>query len=235
MTRRMLVPAFLGALLACLVSFGLTRGQQGMVIGSEHDLGAASYASGVSACEVCHLPHDADGESLWSQSPYPEDDNFSGSAPLCYSCHDGTVASGGSYAFDAALAQHPVAPGEPGDDCDMCHDVHAPDYGSFLLFPSGANHCKTCHANADDGDHPLNVDAPAAGYHPADTQWNPDEGDFSGTRLWDADGWHSGNEVKCLTCHAAHGALSGSALLTMSSEKGGSGALCNNCHGPAGD
>jgi predicted CXXCH cytochrome family protein len=229
-TKFALLLASLGALLACIVTFGPTRGQQGKVISSEHDLGVAS-TSGVSACEVCHLPHDLGGESLWAQSPYPEDDFFSGSAPLCYSCHDGTVAAGGAYVFDTGLAQHPVTPGEAGEDCDMCHDAHVPDYGEFLLFSTGANHCRTCHANADDGNHPLNVDAVGHGYPPWDDRWNPNDGDFSGTRLWDMSGWQAGDHVKCLSCHAAHGTLTDTMLLTMRLEEvPGSGALCGNCH-----
>ncbi len=230
--RLALPVAFLGVLLAWLMTFGLTLGDQGKVISSEHDLGVVDYRSGVSACETCHLPHDASGESLWARDPHPEGDPFSGSQPLCYSCHDGTVTASGAYTFDLGVAQHPITPGETGEDCDMCHDPHVPDYSNFLLFPAGANHCKTCHALGSDKDHPLNLAVVDAGYAPQDDRWNPNDGDFKGTRLWDASGLQAGGYLKCLTCHAAHGAMTSATLLTMSYRDATSAAspLCRNCH-----
>ena len=229
--RLPLLAAFLGMALASLMTFGLTRGEQGRVISSEHDLGVVAYPSGVSACETCHLPHDASGEPLWAQSPHPEGEPFSGSEPLCYSCHDGTVTAG-AYAFDPAVAQHPTTPGEAGEHCDMCHDPHVPDYSNFLLFPSGANLCRTCHARSYDTFHTLNVDAIDSGNVPQDGLWDPNAGDISGTRLWDAGGSAPGDNLKCLSCHAAHGAISGDALLTMPyrDEFSTVSPLCRNCH-----
>ena len=230
--RLALPVALLAVLVASLITFRLTLGEQGKVIGSKHDLGVMAYPSGVSTCETCHFPRDASGESLWARGPRRQDDPFSGAAPLCYSCHDGTVTASGSYAFDMGVAQHPTTPGESGEDCDQCHDPHVPDYGNFLLFPAGANLCKACHAHASEDDHLLNVNAIDAGYAPQDGRWSPDEGDLSGTRLWDASGWQPGSYLKCLSCHAAHGAASSTTLLTMRYRDAVSAAspLCLNCH-----
>ena len=188
--------------------------------------GGRSRRWGVSACEVCHLPRDASGQLLWSEDPHAGDERFSGIAPACYSCHDGTVTDSGLHVFDAALAQHPMEPGEVGKDCDMCHDPHLADYGNFLLFPSGANLCKTCHANGDSVSHPLNVDAAGPGIVPQDDRWDPDAGDFSGTRLWDEAGTRPGTLLKCLSCHAAHGAASESLLSIAADGRGFGFAVC---------
>ena len=223
--------AFLAAVLAWIMVSGLSLGQQGKVVGTVHDLGVTAYPSGVSGCETCHLPHDASGERLWADGAHAEDGPFSGIRPLCYSCHDGTVAAGGAYVFDPGVQEHPVTPGEIGEDCDMCHDPHVPDYGGFLLFPTGANHCKACHAGGSEEDHPLNVGSFTQEYEPQDSHWSPNEGDFSGTRLWDYSGWQSGGYVKCLTCHGAHGTVIDTALLTMGTEDApGATSLCPNCH-----
>lgn len=230
--RFALPAALLSALLAILLTFGLTLGEQGKVVSSEHDLGIRSYVSGVGACETCHLPHDASGESLWAEGPYPEGKPFSGAAPLCYSCHDGTVTDSGAYAFDPELAHHPITPGKVGEDCDMCHDPHVPDYGNFVLFPSGANLCRACHARSYDRFHTLNVPATEVGFAPHDSAWDPDDGDFSGNRLWDADGSRPGEYLKCLSCHSAHAAATEKTLLTMRyrDETSTVAPLCRNCH-----
>jgi predicted CXXCH cytochrome family protein len=225
--------ALLAALLAWAMALHLALGEQGKVIGSQPDGGPAAYPAGVSACETCHLPHDASGEPLWAEGPYPEGAPFSGTGPLCYSCHDGTVTPNGAYAFDPGLAQHPIEPGKAGEDCDMCHDPHVPDYSSFLLFPDGSNLCRVCHASSYDRFHALNVNALEAGYVPEDGRFSPNDGDFSGTRLWDASGSHPGDYLKCLSCHTAHGAVSDAALLTMRFREATStvSPLCQNCHG----
>ena len=114
---------------------GLSLGQQSDVIGSKHDIGSP----GVSACEQCHIPHNAYGDYLWARNPDRADGLYLELKELCYSCHDGTVTDRGDFAFDQNLSQHPTNPGKRGEDCDMCHDAHGADYGNFLLFPAGAN------------------------------------------------------------------------------------------------
>lgn len=225
-------PLLVGAVLACLTTLGLALGEQGKVVSSGHDLGVASVPSGVSACEICHVPHDASGESLWAEGPHAKSAEFSGARPACYSCHDGTVTAGGAYAFDDESAHHPIKPGQVSEDCDMCHDPHVPEFGNFLLFPAGANFCKSCHAHASTEDHPVDIDTAEVGSAPLDGRWDPEEGDYSGTRLWDRDGVEPGTYVKCLSCHAGHGTGAEATLLTMHPDALGTDSLCLNCHPP---
>jgi predicted CXXCH cytochrome family protein len=222
-----LAAAFAALLVASVTSGWLALADQGKVTGSAHDLGTHG-AAGVSSCETCHVPHEASGEIIWDGAARPEG-AFTGIAPVCYSCHDGTVA-GGSYVFDEAITQHPIDR-EAGKDCNMCHDPHVSDYGSFLLFPSGANLCQACHEHASEADHPVNVNVHEAGHTPLDTQWDPDTGDLHGARLWDSTGRPGSDYSKCLTCHAAH-AGSGDSLLATSVGDGTSipPAFCQNCH-----
>lgn len=227
---RWALPLLVGAVLACFATLGLALGEQGKVVSSGHDLGAEAGFAGVSTCEICHVPHDASGEPLWARGSHPEGTEFSGVRPYCYGCHDGTVAASGAYAFDGESAHHPIKPGQPTEDCDMCHDPHVPEYGSFLLFPAGANFCKSCHAHASAAEHPVDVDTAEVGSAPLDDRWDPEVGDFSGTRLWDRGGLGPGAYVKCLSCHAGHGAVADATLLTMSSEESGTVSLCLNCH-----
>ncbi len=224
-----LAGAFAGLLLASLAGTWLALADQGKIAGTEHDLGATTIP-GISSCETCHVPHDAGGEAIWDGDPRPEG-AVSGLAPACYSCHDGTVATG-AYVFDADLAQHPVEPGEPGKDCDQCHDPHLSDYGNFLKFASGANLCQVCHGHGSGGNHPLNVDAHQTGIVPTDARFNPGGGDFSGTRLWTASGLQGSHYLKCLTCHTAHGAGADAGLLSMGNgdATGAASSLCQNCH-----
>jgi predicted CXXCH cytochrome family protein len=203
--------------------------EQGKVTGTAHDLGTPGE-TGVSSCETCHVPHEEQGQVLWEGDPR-QDGEFTGLAPLCYSCHDGTVADG-SYAFDQGLAQHPVEPGEPGQDCDLCHDPHISDYGSFVLFPSGANLCQACHEHASEADHPVNVKLSEAKFAPSDTHRDPNAGDLSGARLWDRTGRTGSEYTKCLTCHAAHAGSPAESLLSIDPADAVSTtpALCKNCH-----
>ena len=227
------------ALLALIVvaagSFGslayvlTTSGQQGEVIDSAHDLGT----QGSSACEQCHIPQNAYAEPLWANAPNRAHPSGLASAvgALCYSCHDGTATERGVYVFDDSRGQHPIESGELGKDCDMCHDPHTPKYGFFLLFPSGANLCRSCHALGDPGHHPLDVAVTGDGY-PPDTSWDPNAGDFTGTPLWDAAGTAPGNQVKCLSCHTAHGGAAGTPLNTVPYRDATSARspLCLSCH-----
>ena len=229
-TMRMVL-VVLGLLaLAWLARFSLTLGDQGRVAGTVHDLGVTG-PPGVSLCETCHLPHDAGAGRLWAGEPRADGTPLSGLSSMCYSCHDGTVAEG-SYVFDRDTGQHPVAAGVTGEDCDSCHDPHVSDYGGFLLFPSGANLCRVCHGEGDKTGHSMDVDASGAGQAPRDTHWDPDEGDFSGTRLWNLAGSAEGAYLKCLSCHAAHGAAFAKTLLTWEDTQGAgiAASLCRECH-----
>ncbi len=222
-----LTVALATVLLALATSAWLALADQGNVTGTAHDLGS-SGAGGVSSCETCHVPHEVSGAAIWEEGP-SAGGTFAGLTPACYSCHDGTVATG-SYVFDSDAVQHPLDR-EAGKDCNMCHDPHVSDYGSFLLFPSGANLCQACHEHASENDHPVNVNLRDAGFAPLDTQWDPDKGDVSGTRLWDVSGRAGSEYTKCLTCHSAHAGTSESFLtIGPDIQAGISSALCQNCH-----
>ena len=78
--RSALAAVLLGLLMASVTGAWLAMADsQGKVIGTSHDLGAAT-THGVSACEVCHVPHEGGGEALWDGNPRPEGP-LSGLAP----------------------------------------------------------------------------------------------------------------------------------------------------------
>lgn len=111
----------------------------------------------------------------------------------------------------SSIVYEPVHPG----DCDTCHTL----YQTY-----GPNFCAQCH---DTGlySHPIDVDAAAAGFTPADMTWSMSLGDDSGTRLWDG-------QIKCMTCHTPHNAVIGSPYLTMPYSSPGTtdSPICFNCH-----
>jgi predicted CXXCH cytochrome family protein len=220
-------------------------------------------------CAGCHIPHNAEGAFLWSRSP-----NFSGGGssvgpesstaikPLCYSCHDGTVAVTGFYdVFNPTKANHktkaadaiiPAGPNEgqpygPGRDCDLCHNPHDDGNTNFLRYERttslgttvitpGGNVCASCHlGNLDISlggtslNHPTGT-VPSAASKPIDTTWNPVQGDFSGTRLFDPQTFlvstASNAVLACETCHTPHGSVTDeNSLNTMTYAD-----LCINCH-----
>jgi predicted CXXCH cytochrome family protein len=73
--------------------------------------------------------------------------------------------------------------------------------------------------------HPVDINAAEHGVSPTDRNWNPYQLDYSGTRLWNAEGTAPGDYVKCLSCHATHGGTTGTQFNTMPTAN-----LCQNCH-----
>ena len=197
----------------------------GEIVNSKHNLGSP----GSPACLACHQPHNAKGSYLWARAVGAG----SGLRPLCYSCHDGSVTSVGSEAFNPNLSQHVVSGGTKGQDCDRCHDPHRNTWKFTTLTSTNADVCSACHGLNTGNDHPVNVNDTA--WLPADRVWDPVANDLSGTRLFDSTGTSlvtSGpGYVKCLTCHAAHGG-SGASLNTMplTSATNSTSPLCQNCH-----
>lgn len=197
------------------------------VSGTPHDVATPGNES----CVSCHIPRESDGELLWAGDPYPREE-FSGLKPLCYSCHDGTVATAGRYAFSQGYPEHLSVPGLKGQDCDRCHDPHDKGYGKFVKYSGGAGFCENCHADAGPEDHPTDVDISGLEQEPLDTTWDPDTGDYHGTRLWNESGTGPGNYVQCLTCHAPHGGVPETKMNTLgiSTTHDEFLPLCQNCH-----
>lgn len=214
-----------------LVSSGrLALGEQKDVAQTKHDVSSA----GVPACIYCHIPRDAAGQLLWPGGLTNQDGPLSGEKRICFSCHDGTVTRERSYVFDSNRPEHLRKPGVEGEDCDRCHNPHE-QTSKFLKMPKEANFCWNCHFRAGPSDHPIGVDAPAAGIHPDDTTFDPKAGDFVGTRLWNAEGTGPGNLVACLTCHSPHGGQHDTLIMTVpyTAEVGYSESLCGSCHNRA--
>ncbi|HEU4758838.1 MAG TPA: cytochrome c3 family protein, partial [Dehalococcoidia bacterium] len=187
---------------------------------------------GTAVCSVCHIPRDPKGQALWAGPPN-QTARFSGIKPLCFSCHDGTVAAADyTYVFDPARPEHPLTPGARGQDCDRCHDAHRERYGKFIKLPGGANFCQSCHPRAGPADHPVDINPRDVGVAPLDSDWSPNSGDFSGTRLWDSTGQQPGGLVKCLTCHSPHGGQPSTQMNTLPFLPTHNSALslCQSCH-----
>lgn len=203
---------------------------------SEHkDVASTAHnvaTAGTPVCIYCHVPRDAAGQLLWPNGQPNAKSDFAGLKRLCFSCHDGTVTRERSYVFNPERPDHVRTAGVTGQDCDRCHDAHGTSNKKFLRVPANANFCWNCHFRAGPADHPVGVDAIAAGMHPVDTQFNPKAGDYSGTRLWNEDGTGPGNRVMCLTCHNPHGGQPNTLITTVEydSEGGSFQALCRSCH-----
>ena len=216
------------AFVVLLVGAGVVLGQQKNVAGTKHDVASPDTP----ACVYCHVPADPEGKALWEGKPN-DSGAFSGLKPLCFSCHDGTVSVlRSSYVFDPGRPEHLSKPGARGQDCDRCHDPHDTGYGKFLKLPGGAMFCRNCHFRAGPTDHPIDVDPADTGRVPLDRDWDPTHGDFSGTRLWNAEGTGPGNLVKCLSCHSPHGGQPGTEINTIAFSPVDESylPLCGNCH-----
>lgn len=215
------------ALVLALFGAGALLAEEKKVSGTKHDVSSA----GTPPCVYCHIQKDAEGQLLWAREPN-DTGRFSGLKPLCFSCHDGTVAPLKSFVFDEERPEHPRQPGVRGQDCTRCHNPHDNNNGKFLKLPGGADFCRDCHFRAGPTDHPVDVDALAAGFAPEDSHWDPESGDFSGTRLWNAAGTGPGSFVKCLTCHSPHGAQPDTDINTADFSRwdGVSRPMCQSCH-----
>jgi predicted CXXCH cytochrome family protein len=224
------------ALSAVLVASVFAVGGGARVVLGEHkDVADTQHnvaSPGTPPCVYCHVPRDAAGQLLWPGGQPDADGPLSGEKRMCFSCHDGTVTSDRSYVFNPNRPEHVRVPGAEGQDCDRCHDPHGTDNPKFLRLPGDANLCWNCHFRAGPMDHPIGVDAPALGIHPADTSFSPKDSDYNGTRLWNQAGTGPGNLVMCLTCHSPHGGQPGTEMITVipSSGQGFYQTLCSSCH-----
>ncbi len=120
-----------------------------------------------------------------------------------------------------------------GSLCTSCHDPDSDDYGYRETHPEVSIEPK----GADDFDPPSG----------ADRSWDGDVQDFSGTRLWTNDRVYSSRQgapdtapyvvqsgagdIRCMTCHTAHGAQNENLTAMASGGSADSHApICENCH-----
>jgi len=224
------------------------------VINTVHDVTRGMPTA--NPCEGCHIPHDAQGAFLWARTPNASGgggsvgpDSTTAIKPLCYSCHDGTVAvTGTATVFEPTKANHKTQAATaqrpdgsyygPGRDCDLCHNPHDNSNTDFLIqgISAGGNVCASCHGgNLDTSqggssiNHKIHI-VPSAASRPIDRVWNPSRGDYSGTRLFDPStdlvSRAPDAVLACETCHTPHGSVTDeNSLNTMSYKE-----LCINCH-----
>ena len=146
MSRRVkFIPLIVALAAAALALTMVSSGQAGKgdIYDTDHDTGSP----GNPTCAQCHIPHKAQGMYLWAQVPYSEYAGESEILPLCFSCHDDAIASGGyipaadhnhrqgvvMYQPSGGGAPYPITQHasyetsckkcmEP--DCIKCHDAH---------------------------------------------------------------------------------------------------------------
>ncbi len=122
-----------GAMALTIVTVG--QAHKSDIFGSDHDIGSA----GSPTCAQCHTPHQTEALYLWSMQPNSGYSGESSVLPLCYSCHDGSVAQSGSYIPDASH-NHPqgVMMYDPNDDGDMSDAYPITEHASYETS------CKKC-------------------------------------------------------------------------------------------
>jgi hypothetical protein len=111
MFKRLIVLAATVAVLGGALAVGVTYAGPGDIYGSAHDIGSP----GNPTCQQCHVPHDAQGDYLWARPPKPAAPGYqllsdAPTAPLCFSCHDGTVAPNAMYIVADGTVNHPMGP-----------------------------------------------------------------------------------------------------------------------------
>ncbi len=223
MLRRISWIALIAGTLALALGVSAAYGSIADLFGSAHDLGSAGNPS----CAQCHTPHAAGGDYLWAMTPST---SLPGLGGLCFSCHDGSIA--GQWIPD--YSSHPVSPGVDGQDCDRCHDPHEGGNWKFATDAlaasfQNANLCANCHGTGSS--HSIDVLTNL----PSDRSWDPNVDDFSGTRLFNAAGdavvpTGDGN-IKCATCHVAHGGAGiGLNSMAYSDAASSHSPICENCH-----
>jgi len=258
MFKRLIVFSAIVGVLGMALAVGVSYAGPGDIYGSAHDLGTPENPT----CQNCHIPHDAKGPYLWARTPKPAAPGYqlltdAPTAPLCLSCHDGTVAPSAMYIAADSTVNHRMGPPTHftnyGDGyCAGCHDAHN---GAWRFTkaqmsptkppnPDNAQFCLACHGGTHFNTDPaVNHPWEAAGEMsppnlPLDMTFDPGAGNNEGTRLYDAATLkevvaqgEAGN-VGCLSCHGAHGAATDNATLNSMTlyDDAGREVLCGNCH-----
>jgi hypothetical protein len=182
-------------LLLASLSLSLAAAAQSGIVGSVHDFSAASFnvSKAGEICGVCHIPHEKgrpqtqlNNPLLWGRSMSQQTftvyasptlngtiSSPDGSAKLCLSCHDGTVAlehfngqTSGGATFISQVRASAVVPGLPNGNMANTHPVsitydniadrglHNPATRQFGTVPGrvindvlegGKVQCRTCH------------------------------------------------------------------------------------------
>lgn len=254
-----------GLLILTLFLLPAAAGAQSSVVGSKHDLNPV-YTSSGQVCWYCHTPHTANPVApLWNRevpgSTYSVYESSTmaatvgqptGSALLCLSCHDGTIAANLTY-HDALFGggetpqflsgdvnlttdlsdDHPVSVDYPGTSPRLVQP--AP---SSLLLEEGKVQCRTCHDPHDDtygrflvisNDQSalcLTCHLPESGWASSDHALSTATWNSSGTDPWPKSEALSVQENACGNCHYPHSTGSGSWLQV----RGGEEAVCLVCH-----
>ena len=258
MFKRLIVFSAIVGVLGLALAVGVSYAGPGDIYDSAHDLGTPDNPT----CQQCHVPHDAQGAYLWARTPKPAAPGYqlltdAPTAPLCLSCHDGTVAPDSMYIVADSTVNHRMGPltslSRYGDSyCAACHDAHDGDwrFTKDLMRagkppnPDNAQVCLACHGGTHFNTDPaVNHPWEAAGEMsppnlPLDQTFNPAAADTEGTRLWDAATLKepvaagSPGNVACLSCHGIHGAATENDTLNSMTlyDEAGREALCGNCH-----
>jgi predicted CXXCH cytochrome family protein len=185
-TARVKFLPLIAALAAAALALAIVTASQagkGDIFGTDHDTGSP----GSPTCAQCHIPHEAEGTYLWASVPYSPYAGDSDILPLCFSCHDGAVATSGAYLPDA---DHTHAQGVVMYDDD--HDPGTPDIPvtEYSLYEATCRKCMEpdcirCHDAHSDAFVFLDADL----FQPIDTD---------GDDIPDTD---TLNASLCISCH----------------------------------
>ncbi len=170
------------------------------IVGTPHDMTAVTGDLFAGPCVYCHIPHQAQGERLWTSTPYGPSTGWGSRniAQLCYTCHDST--GGGFNARNATITAYnelshgyevanlPLHPDgltvstpylpyyESGlMDCTTCHDPHTRNV-PFLRGTGGIDAlCRYCHARDNPGlvaaGNVYGTETSKSSYHPTDIEY----------------------------------------------------------------
>jgi predicted CXXCH cytochrome family protein len=160
-SRRMIMGAFVVAVLPALILLPASRPFAGSIVGTPHDLSGMGWGTN-EICIFCHTPHNAKTPQLaplWNHASTTATYTLYSSPTMdvpvgqpgdaskfCLSCHDGTVAID-SYGSRTGTNFMPGTPGVPGSknlgtDLSDDHPVGI-EFLHQTVFPTP--YCPTCH------------------------------------------------------------------------------------------